>query len=335
MKLGADESLTRFKWHILVVCMIAAALLLAAAGAAVMLITRQTELTGLSLVLCAFGVGIFTASLLASIFAVLLLTYENVRILRNQEEELGSVISLLNKNHLSLGQLNQSVSLSEKAKAIIFSEMDREALTEVVEEKLHQQDFDSTYKMIDDIERQAGFDSLARKLRFNADRFRDASEDERAKQFTAHIEKLFEQYQWTKASAQIDRLVETFDVPERGELLRQSLLEKKEQRKKELLAAWDDMVRRHETDRSLEILKELDLYLTPNEGLALQESAKDVFRSKLHNLGVKFALAVTDKQWAEALQTGEQIIRDFPNSRMAREIREKLDILRKRSQKAE
>jgi hypothetical protein len=74
------------------------------------------------------------------------------------------------------------------------------------------------------------------------------------------------------------------------------------------------------------------LYLTPNEGLALQESAKDVFRTKLHNLGVKFSLAVTDKQWTEALQTGEQIVRDFPNSRMAKEIREKIDILRQRSQ---
>ena len=334
MKLGTDESLVRFKWHILVVCMMAVALLLAAAGAVVMLMTKKTELTGLPLILCAFGAGVFTASLLASVFAVLLLTYENVRILRSREEEFSNIISLLNKNRLSLSQLNQAVRLSEKAKSIIFSEADREALTEVTQEKLHQQDFDSTYAIIDDIERQTGFADLAEKLRFEADRFRDASEDERAKQFMAHIEKLIEQYQWIKASAQIDRLVETFDEAERGEQLRQRLLEKKEQRKKELLAAWDEMVKRHETDRSLEILKELDLYLTPNEGLALQESAKDVFRNKLHNLGVKFALAVTDKQWADALQTGEEIVRDFPNSRMAREIREKIDILKQRSQQA-
>jgi hypothetical protein len=74
------------------------------------------------------------------------------------------------------------------------------------------------------------------------------------------------------------------------------------------------------------------LYLTPNEGLALQEAARDVFRTKLHNLGVQFSLAVSEKQWTQALQTGRQIIRDFPNSRMADEIREKVDIL---SQKVE
>ncbi len=335
MKLDIEESLVRFKWHILVVCMMAAALLLAAVGVAIMLFTKKVELTGLPLVLCAFGAGVFTASVLAIIFAVLLLTYENINILKGQSEELGSIISLLNKNRLVLGQLNQAVRLSETAKTIVFGETDRQALTEIVKERLHQQDFESTYRIIGEIGRQPGYSDLAEQLRLEADKYRDASEEERVNQFTAHIEKLFEQCQWAKASAQIDRLVETFDEPERGSVLRQRLLDRKEQRKKELLAAWDEMVKRRETDRSLEILKELDLYLTPNEGLALQESAKDVFRTKLHNLGVKFSLAVTDEQWAEALETGEQIIRDFPNSRMAQEIRGKIDILRQRSLQTE
>ncbi|GAF72838.1 unnamed protein product, partial [marine sediment metagenome] len=101
-------------------------------------------------------------------------------------------------------------------------------------------------------------------------------------------------------------------------------------RKKILLTAWDDAVKRQDTDRSLEILRELDLYLTPNEGLALQEAARDVFRNKLHNLGVQFSLAISEKRWGEAVETGEQIMHDFPNSRMAEEIREKWNILKQK-----
>jgi hypothetical protein len=112
--------------------------------------------------------------------------------------------------------------------------------------------------------------------------------------------------------------------------MRQKLLDKKEDRKKILLTAWDDAVKRQVTDRSLEILRELDMYLTPNEGLALQEAAKDVFRNKLHNLGVQFSLAVSGRQWDKALQTGRQITRDFPNSKMAEEIREKWDVLKQK-----
>jgi hypothetical protein len=237
MKFDIDEPLVRFKWHILVVCMMAAALLLAAAGAAVMLITKKVELSGLPLFLWAFAVGIFTASILASVFAVLLMTYENVNILRSHAEELGSIVSLLNKNRLMLGQLNQAVCLSDTAKAIIFGETDRQALTELVREKLHQQDFDGTYKIIEKIGRQAGFSDLADELRIEADGFRDASEEERAKQFTAHIEKLLEQCQWARASVQIDRLIETFDEAERGDELRKRLLDRKEQRKKDFEGA--------------------------------------------------------------------------------------------------
>ena len=97
-----------------------------------------------------------------------------------------------------------------------------------------------------------------------------------------------------------------------------------------LLNLWDDAVKREATDRSLEILRELDIYLTPNEGLALQEAARDVFRNKLHNIGVQFSIAVSGRKWQKALDAGQQIIREFPNSRMAQEIRERLDALKER-----
>ncbi|MHC5062248.1 MAG: hypothetical protein ACYTFK_14420, partial [Planctomycetota bacterium] len=106
--------------------------------------------------------------------------------------------------------------------------------------------------------------------------------------------------------------------------------DKKHARKKILLNAWDDAVQRKATDRSLEILKELDQYLTPNEGLALQETAKDVFKNKLHSLGMQFSTAVSTKSWPKALELGRQISKDFPNSTIAEEIREKMDFLRQK-----
>ena len=44
---------------------------------------------------------------------------------------------------------------------------------------------------------------------------------------------------------------------------------------------------------------------------------------------MQFSLAVSSREWSKALITAEQIIREFPNSRMAEEIREKIDALRK------
>ena len=326
---GKDKRRWWFKWHWFVICLVIAGLALAAAGQIVVL--RSGDIAPASVILWIAGGAVFAAALLMTIFAVLFLMYENIRSIKANTERLESAIEMLNKNRAVMAEIAGVQRLSEAAKAILLRESDRQALREAVLEKLYQQDFEATGAMIEEIAGRAEFGSLADELRVSADKYHNAGEQERINQIIAHIEKLFEDYQWLKASAEIDSLAKFYGDSERAKALRQELFDKKEQRKKELLQAWDEAVKRCQTDRSLEILRELDLYLTPNEGLALQESARDVFRTKLHNLGVEFSFAVADRRWDNVLQSGEQIIRDFPNSRMAQEIREKLDILRQRA----
>lgn len=251
-------------------------------------------------------------------------------VMAENRAKLDNVAELLEKSRSVLTQINQNSRLSETARAIAFRDAERQSLRDAVFDKLQQQDFDTTYKIIDEIAHSTKYQELAEQLRAQANKYRDATDQERTNQVIAHIERLLENFQWVKASAQIERLIAAYPKSEQAKAMRQRLLDKKEERKKILLTIWDDAVKRQATDRSLEILRELDPYLTPNEGLALQEAARDVFRSKLHSLGVQFSLAVSGRQWDRALKTGEQIIRDFPNSRMAEEIREKRDILRQK-----
>jgi hypothetical protein len=104
-----------------------------------------------------------------------------------------------------------------------------------------------------------------------------------------------------------------------------------EEHKQELRLEWDEAVRRNDTDRAIDVLKELDQYLSAAEVQALQSSARDVFKEKLLQLGVQFRFAVTEKRWSDALATGLELIRDFPKARMATEVREAMDTLRERS----
>jgi outer membrane protein assembly factor BamD (BamD/ComL family) len=62
---------------------------------------------------------------------------------------------------------------------------------------------------------------------------------------------------------------------------------------------------------------------------------RSVFKDKLNNLRAQFSLAVHDQNWAEATRLGETIIRDFPNTQMAKEVREKMDALRQRAAQPE
>jgi hypothetical protein len=148
----------------------------------------------------------------------------------------------------------------------------------------------------------------------------------------AEVEKFFQEYRWAEASKEVESLIAAYPNSQQALALRQQLAERKQTRKKVLLASWEAAVKRGATDRSIEILQELDPYLLPNEGIALQEAAKDVYKNKLHNLGVQFSLAVSGGHWQKAFDVGQEIVSHFPNSRMAEEIRSKIDVLKQKAE---
>lgn len=324
MDSGKDEFIQRYKWHIAVI------------GIALPLVvltffTNIFDKSGTDLdrqLVLLLGALVFLGALLAMLSRLVKI----VDALRDNSARLKDLAGAMEKISTELTQINHSTRVSETAKAIAFRDEDRQSLRDAVFDKLQQQDFAAADTLIDEIAQRSEYKELAEQLRAQAHRYGDATDQERVQQFIAHIQKLLDEAQWARASTQIEGLIRTHPDNERVRALRQLLLDKKQGRKRILLAAWDDAVQSQETDRSLQILKELDLYLTPNEALALQEAASDVFRTKLHNLGVQFAIAVTEKQWAGALDVGQQIMNDFPNSKMCEEIRGKLDVLRQNVQ---
>jgi hypothetical protein len=323
MDSGNDSQVWRYRWHIAVIAATVAGVLLLAVFTDVF---QKAESIRWPVIL--LGGGIL-------LMAILIMLARISRIgdtLNEYNARLEEASKALCNIRDGLMQINHSTRISDAAKAIAFREEDKRSLREAVFERLKQNDFDAAYEIVDEIENRSAYRLLAEQLRRQVDDYRNATEDERVDQGIVEVERLFDACQWVKASLQIESLIRTHPHSEKMKSLRQKLVDRKEERKRVLLAAWDDAVTRQETDRSLSILRELDMYLTPNEALALQEAAKDVFRTKLHNLGVQFAMAVSDKQWTNALDIGQQIIKDFPNSRMCGEIREKLHVLRENVQ---
>ena len=313
-----DDFFRRYRWHIVVICV-------AVVIGVLTLFTNvfqnfQTDLLQLLLV---FGALVFLSALLAMVSRL----FKILDVLKDNSTNIEKVAGRLEAISTELTRINHSTRVSETAKAIAFRDVDRQSLREAVFDKLQQQDFGAANEIISEIAGRPEYRDLAEQLRAQCDRYHDATDQERVNQIIVHIEKLLDDYQWGRASAQIEGLIKTHPESEKAKAMRQVLFDRKQGRKRVLLAAWDDAIQAQETDRSLEILKELDSYLTPNEALALQEAARDVFRTKLHNLGVQFSIAVTEKQWTKALDVGQQIINDFPNSKMSGEIRGKLDVL--------
>ncbi len=229
-----------------------------------------------------------------------------------------------------LKDLSELAPLSDEAKSLLFRERELEALREAIHEDLMKQDYKTAEALVDTIESRLGYAAEAAMLREEIEKARVATLEEKIDQAIRRIDELCAERKWTRALRESRRILELFPDNPKVAALPDRIRDARNDHKRELLQAYGEAVRKNDVDRGIELLRELDTYLTPQEGAALQESARGVFKARLHNLGVQFAICVTEQRWTDAIAAGEAIIDEFPNSRFAQEVREKMDHLRDR-----
>jgi hypothetical protein len=250
------------------------------------------------------------------------------RVAEHQTAHLERIESLLEHQGADLRNLASMASLSDQAKGLINYERELEALRETVNAMLLKQDYKSAEAIVERMESRLGLVDEATRIREDIDNARRASVDDRIQAAAKRVGSLLGRQQWAQAKREAERLLALFPENAQIKSLPKQIQSAWTAYKGKLLKDYGQAVRINDVERSIDLLKELDKYLTPQEGAALAESARDVFKKKLHNFGVQFAIQLADQQWSNAVSTGEEIIQEFPNSRMAREVREKIDLLR-------
>lgn len=242
------------------------------------------------------------------------------------------VETLLDDTTRSIKELAELAPLSDQAKTLLFRDRELDALREAIGEDLIRQDYPAAEALADTIEKRLGYADEAARLREEIEESRNASLEEKIDLAIARIDGLCEQYDWARAMRESQRVIRLFPDNPKVVALPDRIKAARTQHKRGLLQAYGEAVRKNDVDAGIDLLRQLDMYLTPQEAAALEESARGVFKARLHNLGVQFAICVTDQRWADAIAAGDLIIQEFPNSRFAEEVREKMDLLRARSQ---
>ncbi len=255
-----------------------------------------------------------------------------------QKDALGQAEALMapineRLQHLSvlLNQVSEQQLISERAKAIAFRESEREALRRAIREEMTRRDWDAALTLANEIERVFGYKQEADTFRKEIEAYRDGEVRRIVSEGMAMMEMHCSAEQWTLAMREAERLMGLFPTDAQSQSLADEVEARRQKFKRQLLESWTDAVTRHDIDSSIEILKRLDLYLTPQEAAAMQEPARQVFKDKLLMLGQQFTLAMKERRWQEAVRTGEAIVSEFPNSRMAVEVKDKMNLLRQRA----
>ena len=230
-----------------------------------------------------------------------------------------------------LDQMSEQQLLSDRAKSVAFREKEREALRRALQEDVIKQDWEAALVLADEMEKSFGYKQEADRYRQQINERRNEAARKQINEAVTVIERHCQVEQWQAATREAERLAQLYPANEQVRNLPIDIEARRLQRKHQLLDSWKEAVARNDVDGSIEILKQLDTYLTPAEAESMQETARSVFKEKLNNLGKQFSTAVQEHRWMEAIRIGETVMREFPNSRIAQEVRENMESLRQRA----
>lgn len=230
-----------------------------------------------------------------------------------------------------LDSINQRMLISDAAKRIAYREQDRNALREAIRQDISRGDFDAALVLVQNMASDYGYREEAEIFREEILTARKADTDIKIDKAVAAMDMLLQRREWNQAAEEAARIMRLYPESPRTTELDQRVRNARSHYKQDLEERFLQAAQRDEVDTAMELLKELDPYLVGNEAARLREVARSVVSKKRENLGVQFKLMVHDKDWTGALRIGEQIMRDFPNTRMADEVRNMIELLKQRA----
>lgn len=224
----------------------------------------------------------------------------------------------------------QESGLSEGAKRVIHRREEREIIRRAIEQDLNDKDWDAAMVLVKELAERFGYRADAEEFRQRIEKARLQTLDADAAQALSKLDELIRHRKWAEAYAEAARIQRLYPDSHRAVGLRERVDREFELYRKELERRFLIAAQREQIDDAMDLLKELDQYLAPHEAEPLQEMARGVITKSRENLGVQFKLHLQDHEWQEAIDVGEQIVRDFPNTRMAEEVRNLMGTLRQR-----
>ena len=241
------------------------------------------------------------------------------------------IIDQLKQVQQSMDRVSQQAALSDDARRVLNRAKERELLCRAIEEDIRSQDWSAAQVLVTELSSRFGYERDAEQFRMRIEMARTEGLDNEVNEAIQQLDHLIVQRRWDDALAAADRIAAGFPVSPRVRGLRARVATAKHQFKEELERRFLLAAQAERVEEAMEILTDLDHYLTEKEAEPFREVARGVIGKARENLGASFKLACQDRQWEMAISLGEQISEQFPNSRMAQEVQQMMPGLRQRA----
>ena len=221
----------------------------------------------------------------------------------------------------TLKSINDRLLISDQAKRIAYRQKDRDALRAAIKEDIDKSDYDAALVLVEQMSKAYGYREEAEEYREKILRARAADQDRKISEAIAAFEILLGKKEWENAGSEAAKIRRLYPESTRVRDLPRRVRDAREEYKKDIERQFLQAAEREEVDRAMELLQEMDKYLTEQEAIPFREAAKNVISKKRENLKVQFEMAINDKDFNQAIRIGEAITVEFPNSKMAHDVK--------------
>lgn len=227
----------------------------------------------------------------------------------------------------AMRRLTEQSALSDDARRVLNRQAERELLCRTIEQDIVEEDWDAALVLCRELAERFGYRAEAEGYRGRIDSARSEVLERKVNDAVAHLDGLIVQRRWDDAIREARRIGRLFPDSPRVDALQHRVEQARNVYKSDLQRRFLDTTERNEIDVAMDLLKELDSYLSQAEAEPYRELARGVIDKAKSQLGTQFKQAVEEKRWADAAAAGRRIMNEFPNTRMATEVRGMLDTI--------
>ncbi|MFZ2873447.1 MAG: hypothetical protein WAZ94_03080 [Phycisphaerales bacterium] len=228
----------------------------------------------------------------------------------------------------SVRHLAEQSVLSDDARRVLNRDSERTLLMGAIEQDIAGQNWDAAMVLIEELAGRFGYRADAEAMRQRVEEARRKTREMEITEAIGFLDGLILQRRWDDALAEAGRVQRLFPGSPRVEPLRDRVAAARAAYRDDLERRFMDAAGADQSHEAMVLLKELDQYVTPEQAESMKTMARGVIGRAREELGARFKGAVQERQWTDAVGLGEQIMRQFPNTRMAAEVREMMEQIR-------
>ena len=231
--------------------------------------------------------------------------------------------------------LLESLQMSENAKRVLFRDHELELFRKTVQGDIERGEFHSALILCEQMATVFGAVEEAEQLRTSVNAIIHENHEGRIREEIGKLQQTLEKCNWVQAYQDAAKLRRLFPDSPLLHGIEQRISNVRTEYRHRLEDRFLDAAKRDDIEQAMSLLRELDGYLTPDEARRFRDTADNVITTYRDSLGARFKMAVGDHRWKQAIEFGDEITRQFPNTKMAQEVFDMIDTIKERSTEEE